>query len=139
MEHRLSTGRFQRGRGALKGSGMQYGTRARCVCGWTTNVNIAPSKGGERQAKNLHVQHVEGTTVQGDLEALRELIAEALRRLKVYQDDGFAKSAEILQQYIDDLTVQYKADLEKLARLQAEAEPCRHYPEGALNGCEYCE
>lgn len=60
--HRLSIERVQLGRqtyGQLRGAaGMRYGVKARCTCGWSTQVNQAPSSGGRREAEVRAEEHL---------------------------------------------------------------------------------
>lgn len=66
-EHELKISRYQRGQqtyGRLRGAaGMGYGTSATCSCGgWSFRLNVAPSKGGRREAEHQHERHVRTET-----------------------------------------------------------------------------
>lgn len=58
FEHETSIGRVQRGRGALRGAGMQYGTRWSCSCGAGGQINVAPSSGGTKSAEAAAAKHL---------------------------------------------------------------------------------
>jgi hypothetical protein len=57
--HRLRLGRKPLGRGALSGSGMRYGVRARCMCGeWETTTNEGAREGGAKLMRDAHARHL---------------------------------------------------------------------------------
>lgn len=58
QQHKVNSGRVQLGRAPIKGSGMQYGVAARCLCGWKAKINKAPSKGGQRHIDQLIAAHL---------------------------------------------------------------------------------
>lgn len=56
--HRLETWRKQLGCGALKGSGMRYGVKARCSCGDWRNETNEGGADGKRRMRAAHVRHL---------------------------------------------------------------------------------
>lgn len=117
MKHILTTSRFQLGRGALAGSGMTYGTSARCSCGdWKDRVNCAPSQGGSKTMKaHFEVDHLPTVTLERDVEILRERLAFAGEQLARWIREGHvtAMSTEravlTVQQAHEDLVADEKA------------------------------
>jgi hypothetical protein len=61
-EHQPRYGRTPLGTptwGNLRGAaGTRYGTTVRCSCGWRTQVNVAPSRGGRQDAQEAWERHV---------------------------------------------------------------------------------
>lgn len=68
--HELRLSRYKRGQqtyGNIRGvAGMTYDTRGECSCGnWSERRNVAPSRGGEREIKEAHKQHINQSTDEG--------------------------------------------------------------------------
>ena len=66
--HSMRVSRPQRGRGAIKGAGMMYGTHLRCSCGHEGRVNAAPGKVGREMMKR-HLEAVMAAREKEGLEA----------------------------------------------------------------------
>lgn len=60
--HTVTITRRKTGRGQVKGSAMTYGVVACCTCGWSANVNKAPSQGGTATAEALSARHLADLT-----------------------------------------------------------------------------
>lgn len=91
QSHRLITGRKQLGRGAVKGSGMTYGTTASCTCGaWKSSVNQAASRGGTKVMRTQHASHV-ASHVEAEL-ASADDAAGAVEYVVVFTNENYAGS-----------------------------------------------
>lgn len=58
-DHTPIVGRVPTGRTFL--NGQRYGTTVRCSCGWRTQINEAPSKGGRTLASIRYRAHLDVT------------------------------------------------------------------------------
>jgi hypothetical protein len=57
--HGVQISRIRLGRGAIKGSGMRYGTKWSCTCGMGGQINTAPSSGGRKSAEQAGQEHLD--------------------------------------------------------------------------------
>ena len=59
FEHRVVQNRVRLGTGAIRGSGMKYGTTASCTCDADEKWNTAPSSGGTGYANAWQREHLD--------------------------------------------------------------------------------
>jgi hypothetical protein len=95
MKHEAEISRFELGRGALRGSGMKYGTRVRCSCGdWQSRTNsYPPSRGGKIWGATAHRDnHLPYVTPERDLQIAEIKLQDAVQRLTEAVERGFPPS-----------------------------------------------
>jgi hypothetical protein len=99
--------------------GRRKGTNAECSCqqwdGLFTNDKNPEQARRAKWGQVSHAKHVESTTVEGDIEALKALIAKQQKWLANDIEGGYASFIERRAETLSKLVTQLLADMERQA------------------------
>lgn len=112
MQHEMITSARPRGP-------RSKGTNVTCTCrAWETFTNdLTPSRAGA-WAKRQHATHVENTTVEGDVKALKALIKKQMGWLEAEMEQGYISFVKDRRKALDRLLGELVEDMERLAELE---------------------
>jgi hypothetical protein len=99
--------------------GRRKGTNAACSCqqwdGLFSNDKNPEQARRAKWGRAAHARHVEGTTVESDIEALKAMIAKQQGFLTKDIESGYASFIEGRMKRINELVTQLLADMERQA------------------------